>query len=78
MNFVTKLQKYNFAYNLSTNEECKILGAVVPDELLVANADGGFYQIEENQNSSLVVILHCLNSFQNNNYVVFSLFISTA
>ena len=50
----------------------------MPDELLAANADAGFYQIEENQNSSLVVILHCLNSFQHNNYVVFSLFISTA
>ena len=31
------------------------------------------YQVDEYKNSGLVVILHCLNSFQHNNYVAFSL-----
>ena len=29
-------------------------------------------QMKDYKNSGLVVILHCLNSFQHNNYVVFS------
>ena len=31
------------------------------------------YQMEKYKNSGLVVILHCLNSFQHKNYVAFSL-----
>ena len=62
----------------STSEEYKILEAVVPNELLVVNPNAGPYQIEKYKNSSLVVILHCLNSFQHYNYVAFSLFICTA
>ena len=49
--------------NWSTSGEYKILEAAVSDELLVVNANAGSYQIEEHKNSSLVVILHCLNSF---------------
>ena len=45
----------------------------MPNQLLAANADVVVYQMEEYQNSRLVVILHGLNSFQQNNYVAFSL-----
>ena len=46
---VTKLQKHtSFVYSWSTNEECKILDAVVPDQLLAANADAVAYQIDTN------------------------------
>ena len=51
----------------------KSLEAVVPNQLLAANADAVAYQMEEYKNSGLVVILHCLNSFQYNNYVKWSL-----
>ena len=44
------------------SEECKILDAVVPNELLTANANTGSYQIEEYKNSTLVLILHCLKT----------------
>ena len=37
--------------------------------LLLLHAD----QMEEHKDSGLVVILHCLNSFQHKNYVAFSL-----
>ena len=52
----------SFAYSWSTSEEYKILDAVVPNELLAASANTSSYQIEEHKNSSLVVILHCLNT----------------
>ena len=48
------------------------------DQLLAANAVAGSYQMEEYKNSGLAVILHCLNNFQHDNYVAFSLFICTA
>ena len=64
LDFVKKLRKYiSFAYSWSTREECKILDAIVPDQLLAAKADAGSNQMEEYKNSSLAVILHCLNSF---------------
>ena len=50
----------------------------MPDQLLGANAVAGSFQMEEYKNSGLVVILHCLNSFQHNNYAEFSFFICTA
>ena len=43
-------------------KEYKILDAVVPDKLLTANTSDGSYHIEEYKNSSLVVILRCLNT----------------
>ena len=46
----------------------------MPDQLFAANADAIAYQMEEHKTSGLVVILHNLNSFQQKNYVVFSLF----
>ena len=45
----------------------------MPDQLIAANADLIAYQMEEYKNSDLVVILHCLNSLQNKNYVTFLL-----
>ena len=79
LDFLTNLQKFiTFVYTWSTSEEYKILDAVVPDRLLAFNTSASSYQIEEYKNSSLVVILHCLNSFQHYNYVAFSLFICTA
>ena len=45
----------------------------MPDQLLSANADAIGYQMEEHKDSGLVLILHCLNSFQHKNYVAFSL-----
>ena len=45
----------------------------MPDQLLSANADAIAYQMEEHKDSGLVLILHCLNSFQHKNYVAFSL-----
>ena len=45
----------------------------MPDQLLVANVDPVAYQMEGYKNSGLVVILQCLNSFQHNKYVTFSL-----
>ena len=36
-----------FAYSWTTSEEYKILDAVVPDELLAANANANSYQIEK-------------------------------
>ena len=72
LDFVTKLQKYfSFANSWSTNSnKCKNLDAIVPDQLLATNAYTVAYQMEE-KNSGLVVILHCLNSFQHNNYMAF-------
>ena len=47
LDFVTKLQKYtSFAYCWSTSEECKNLDAVVPYQLLPANADAIAYHME--------------------------------
>ena len=72
LDFVTKLHKYNsFAYMWLTTKECKNLDVVVPDQLLAANVDAIAYQMEQYKNSSLVVILHCLNSFHHNNYMAF-------
>ena len=45
----------------------------MPDQLLSANVDVIAYQMEEHKDSGLVVILHCLSSFQHKNYVGFSL-----
>ena len=53
--------------------ECKNIDAVVPDELIAANADAIAYHIEEYKNSGLVVILHCLNSFEHSSCVAFLL-----
>ena len=50
----------------------------MPNKLLAVTSNAGTYQIEEHKNSSLVVILLSLNSFQHNNYVTLSLFIHTA
>ena len=58
---------------LTTSEECKNLDSVMPNQLLAANADAVANPMEEYKNSGFVVILHCLNSFQHNKYVVFSL-----
>ena len=72
LDFVTKLKKYiSFAYSLSTSRGCKKLDAVAPDQSLAANAEAVGYQMEEYKNSSLVVILLCLNSFQHSNYMAF-------
>ena len=69
-----KLQKYSsFAQSWSTIEEYKNVDVVVPDQLLTANTDVVSYHIKEYKNSGLVGILNCLNSFQHNNYVAFSL-----
>ena len=74
LDFVATLQEYtSFAYSWSTSEECKNLDAVVLDQLLETNTNAIAYHMEEYKNSGLVVILHCLNSFQHNNYVPFSL-----
>ena len=53
--------------------ECKNIDAVVPDELIAANTDAIAYHIEEYKNSGLVVILHCLNSFEHCSCVAFLL-----
>ena len=67
LDFLTNLQKFtSFAYSWSTSEEYLILGAAVHGELYSNDCS---YQIEKYKNSRLVVILHCLNSFQHNNYV---------
>ena len=73
--FCHKTANYtSFADSWSTSEFCKNLDTVGPNQLLTANADSTFaYQMEEYKNSGLIVILHCLNSFQHNNYVAFSL-----
>ena len=64
LDFFTKLKKFpSSAYSYwSKSKEYKILDAVVPDELLAANANAGSYQIEKYKNKGLVVILHCLNT----------------
>ena len=65
LDFLTKLQNKNrFPLHTAdpTNTEYKVLDAVVPDQLLTVNANTSSYQIEEYKNSSLVVILHCLNT----------------
>ena len=49
-----------------------------PTELLAVNPNACSYKIEEYKNLSLVVTLHCLNSFQHSNYAAISLFICTA
>ena len=73
LDFVTKLQKYtSFEYSWSTSEEFKNVYAVLPNQLLAANDDAVTYRMEEYANSSLIVILHCLNSFRHH-YVIFSL-----
>ena len=49
--FLTKLQKFtSFAYSWSTSEECKILYADAPDELLAVSINAGSYQIEGYKN----------------------------
>ena len=76
MQKIGEMQKFtSFGYSWSTNNEYKILDAVVPNKLLAVIANTSFYQIEEFKNSSLVVILHCLNSFQHNNYGTFTIHI---
>ena len=63
LDFLTSRNNFTpFAYSWSTSEEYKKSDAVVPDELLAANANAGSYHTEEYKNSSLVVILHCLNT----------------
>ena len=48
------------------------------DEMLPVIANAGSYQVDEYENLSLVVILHCLNSFLRYSYVAFSLIICAA
>ena len=43
------------------------------DQLLETNTIAIAYHMEEYRNSGLVVILHCLNSFQHKNYVIYVL-----
>ena len=64
LDFLTKLQKFpSFAYSWSTCEAYKILDAVCCAwRILAANTNAGSCQIGEYKNSSLVVILHCLNT----------------
>ena len=63
LDFLTKLQKFtSFAHSWSASKEYKILDDVVLDKLLAANTNTGSHQIEEYKNSSLVVILHSLNT----------------
>ena len=72
-------QNYRNTLHLHTVDQiARTVDTVMPDHLLSANANAGSYQMEEYENSGLVVILHCLNSFLHSNYVVFSLFICTA
>ena len=74
LDFVATLQEYtSFAYSWSTSEECKNLDTVVLDQLLETNTIAIAYHMEEYRNSGLVVILHCLNSFQHKNYVIYVL-----
>ena len=40
---------------------------------MISRKSGTFSLIEEFKNSGLVMILHCLNSFQHNNNMIFSL-----
>ena len=76
MQKIGEIQKFtSFGYSWSTNNEYKILDAVVPNKLLAVIANTSFYQTEEFKNSGLVVILHCLNSFQHNNYGTFTIHI---
>ena len=74
LDFVIKLQKYtSLAYSSWTSGNAKTWDAVVPDQLLAANANVIAYQMEEYKNSDFVVILLCFNSFQHKNYMAFSL-----
>ena len=57
----------------TTSEECKNLDVVVPEQLLAPTADAVACETKEYKNSCFVTILHCLNSFQHNNYLAFSL-----
>ena len=53
-----KLQKYTpFAYSWSTTRSEKPKDAIVPNQLLAANADTVAYQMEKYENSGLVGIL---------------------
>ena len=50
LDFLTKLKKFtSVAYSWSTSEEYKILGPVVPNKSLAANANIGSSQIAEFQ-----------------------------
>ena len=74
LDFVTKLLRYTSFFNSwSTSEERKNLDAVLLEPFLAANADAVAYQMEEYNNSGLVVISHCLNSLWHNNCVASSL-----
>ena len=53
--------------------QCKNLDATVPEQLLAGNAHAIAYKMEEYKNPGLVVIFHCLNSFERNNNFAFSL-----
>ena len=72
LDFITKLQKYtSFAFSWSPNDEGKNLDAAVPDQVLATNPEAVAYQMEKDKISGLVVILHCLNSFQHIKYAHF-------
>ena len=76
LDFVTKLQKYtSFAYSWLNSIYSKNLDAIVPDQLLaaIADTDAVAYQIEKYKKFRFGCDLHCLNSFQHNNYVALSL-----
>ena len=57
----------------TVDQVAKNVDTAIPDQFLAARANTSAYQMEEYKNSSLVVILHCLNSFQHNKYVTFLL-----
>ena len=42
LDWILSQKHTSFVYSWSTNEECKILEAAVPDQLLAANADAVF------------------------------------
>ena len=48
LDWILSQKHTSFVYSWSTNEECKILEAAVPDQLLAANADAVAYQIDTN------------------------------
>ena len=72
--FCHKTAKIHFFCTVDQlSKKCRNVRAALPNQLLPANADAISHQMEEYKNSGLVVILHCMNNFQHNNYVVFSL-----
>ena len=72
LDFVTKLQKYTSFLHTAVEQlrVQKLKTLLCPTKCLhAANTNAIAYQMEEYNNSSLVMILHCLNSFQHKNYM---------